>query len=95
MTDWNIPFWSESVSRTVADDHFPIFKLLDDSAAKYPDQVYTIFNGVTKTYAQVRNKADRIANFLAAKNIGKGDKVAIFLSNIGQMLRRVLRDEES
>ncbi|MEE4364317.1 MAG: long-chain fatty acid--CoA ligase [Desulfotignum sp.] len=82
MTDWNTPFWPESVSRTVADYHYPIFKLLDDSAAKYPDQVYTIFNGATKTYAQVRNTADRIANFLAAKGIGKGDKVAIFLPNI-------------
>jgi len=71
MTDWNTPFWPESVSRTVADYHYPIFKLLDDSAAKYPDQVYTIFNGATKTYAQVRNTADRIANFLAAKGIGK------------------------
>ncbi len=82
MTDWNTPFWPESVSRTVADYHYPLFKLLDDSAARYPDQVYTIFNGATKTYAQVRNTADRIANFLAAKGIGKGDKVAIFLPNI-------------
>jgi len=71
MTDWNTPFWPESVSRTVADYHYPIFKLLDDSAAKYSDQVYTIFNGATKTYAQVRNTVDRIANFLAAKGIGK------------------------
>ena len=82
MTDWNTPFWPESVSRTVADYHYPLFKLLDDSAARYPDQAYTIFNGATKTYAQVRNTADRIANFLAAKGIGKGDKVAIFLPNI-------------
>lgn len=82
MTDWNTPFWPESVSRTVADYHYPIFKLLDDSAARYPDQAYTIFNGATKTYAQVKNTADRIANFLAAKGIGKGDKVAIFLPNI-------------
>ena len=66
----------------MADYHYPLFKLLDDSAAKYPDQVYTIFNGATKTYSQVRSTADRIANFLAAKGIGKGDKVAIFLPNI-------------
>jgi long-chain acyl-CoA synthetase len=82
MTDWNTPFWPESVARTVADYHYPIFKFLDDSAAKYPNQVFTVFNGASKTYAQVKDTADRIANFLAAKGIGKGDKVAIFLPNL-------------
>ncbi len=82
MTDWNTPFWTEGVARTVADYHYPIFKFLDDSAAKYPNQVFTIFNGASKTYAQVKDTADRIANFLASKGIGKGDKVAIFLPNL-------------
>ena len=82
MTDWNTPFWPDGVARTVADYHYPIFKFLDDSAAQYPNQVFTIFNGASKTYAQVKDTADRIANFLAAKGIGKGDKVAIFLPNL-------------
>ena len=82
MTDWNTPFWPENVSRTVTDYHYPIFKFLDDSAEKYPNRVFTIFNGATKTYAQVRDTADRIANFLSSKGIGKGDKVAIFLPNL-------------
>ena len=60
----------------------PLFSLLDESASSYPDQVYTIFNDATRTYAQVKDTADRIANFLASRGIQKGDRVAIFLPNL-------------
>ncbi len=79
---WNTPLWPEGVAREVTDYHFPVFKLLDDSASRYPDKVFTIFNGAKKTFAQVKDTADRIAFFLAQKGIQKGDKVAIFLPNL-------------
>ncbi len=79
---WETPFWPKGVAHQVTDYHYPVFKLLDDSAAKYPDKVFTIFSGATKTYSQVKDTADRIAYFLAQKGIGKGDKVAIFLPNL-------------
>ncbi|MCP3945087.1 MAG: long-chain fatty acid--CoA ligase [Desulfobacteraceae bacterium] len=81
---WETPFWPKNVSRTVTDYHFPVFKFLDDAAQNYPDNVFTIFNGATKTFAQVKDTADRIANFLGGKGIKKGDKVAIFLPNLPQ-----------
>jgi len=79
---WNTPFWPEGVAHNVTDYHYPIFKLLDDSAARYPNQIFTIFNGAKKTFSQVKDTADRIAYFLAKKGIKKGDKVAIFLPNL-------------
>ena len=81
---WKTPFWPEGVSHTISDYKFPLFKFLDDSARNYPDNVFTIFNGATRTYAQVKEAADKIANFLAGRGIGKGDKVAIFLPNLPQ-----------
>ncbi len=81
---WKTPFWPEGVAHTVSDYKFPVFKLLDDAAEAYPNNVFTIFNGATKTYAQVKDTVDRIANFLAHKGIEKGDKVAIFLPNLPQ-----------
>ena len=81
---WNTPFWPEGVADDVTDYNFPVFKYLDDAARKTPDNVFTIFNGATKTFAQVKDTADRIANFLAAKSIKKSDKVAIFLPNLHQ-----------
>ena len=67
---------------TVSDYNRPLFDVLDESAQNYPDETYTIFNGGTKTFSQVKDTADRIANFLSAKGIKKGDRVAIFLPNI-------------
>ncbi len=84
-TVWKTPFWPEGVANDVSDYHFPLFNFLDDSARDYPENVFTIFSGASKTFAQVKDTADRIANFLAGKGIKKGDRVAILLPNIPQL----------
>ncbi len=84
VSKWNTPFWPEGVASEINDYHFPVFKFLDDSAAKYPNNPFTVFNGASKTFAQVKDTVDRIAFFLSEKGISKGDKVAIFLPNIPQ-----------
>ena len=81
-TAWPTPNWPQDVAHDVSGYEKPLFSLLDDSASNYPDQVYTIFNDATRTFAQVKNTADRIANFLASRGIQKGDRVAIFLPNL-------------
>ena len=81
---WQTPFWPEGVAHTVPDYNFPLFKLLDNAAKYYPENVFTLFNGAEKTYAQVKDTADRVANFLAARGIKKQDRVAVFLPNIPQ-----------
>jgi len=79
---WHGKFWPEGVALEISDFKKPLFTLLDESAQQYPNQVYTIFNDATRTYAQVKDTADRIANFLVSKGIKKGDRVAIFLPNL-------------
>jgi long-chain acyl-CoA synthetase len=79
---WQTPHWPEGVAHTLPEYRFPLFELLDNAARKYPDNVFTIFQGATRTYAQVKDTADRIANFLSSRGIHKGDKVAIFLPNL-------------
>lgn len=79
---WPTSRWPEGVAHEVTDYERPLFDLIDESARDYPNHVYTIFNGATRTFAQVKDTADRIANFLASSGIKKGDRVAIFLPNI-------------
>ncbi len=79
---WKTPFWPEGVAHDVTNYHYSLPQIIDNTAKKYPNKVYTIFNGAFRTYAQVKETADRIANFLESKGIKKGDKVAIFLPNI-------------
>ncbi|MHA2193156.1 MAG: AMP-binding protein, partial [Candidatus Thorarchaeota archaeon] len=60
----------------------PLFALLDNVAARTPDAPSTIYDGISHSFAEVKDHADRIANFLSSKGIGKGDKVAIFMPNV-------------
>lgn len=79
---WPTSNWPEGVPSEVTGYNVPLYSILDNAASQWPNNIYTIFNGGTKTYAQVKDMADRIANFLVSKGIKKGDRVAIFLPNL-------------
>ncbi len=79
---WPTSNWPENVPHDISGYDKPLFSILDESAKDYPDHTYTIFSGATRTYAQVKDTADRVANFLVSKGIKKGDRVAIFLPNL-------------
>ena len=81
-TTWPTPNWPEGVANDVSGYEKPLFSILDNTVNEYPNQVYTIFNDATRTFAQVKDTADRIANFLVSRGIQKGDRVAIFLPNL-------------
>ncbi|MFZ5572527.1 MAG: long-chain-fatty-acid--CoA ligase [Thermodesulfobacteriota bacterium] len=83
-TSWPTPKWPEGVPRDIDPEeyNFPLFQILDDAAREYPDLAYTIFNDAVRTFSQVKDTADRVADFLASRGIQKGDRVAIFLPNL-------------
>ncbi len=74
--------WPEGVSHEISGYERPLFSILDDTARDYPDKTYTIFADVPRSFTQVKDTADRVANFLASRGIKKGDPVAIFLPNL-------------
>ena len=79
---WHGPKWPRGVPYEISGYEKPLFSILDDAARDFPDNVYTIFNDGSRTFGQVKDTADRVANFLAARGIKKGDRVAIFLPNL-------------
>lgn len=78
------PYWPDGVPTEISGYKRPVFDLIDQSAKEFPNKVYTIFQGAKKTFKQVKDYSDRIANFLRQKGLEKGDRVAIFLPNIPQ-----------
>ncbi|TFG95467.1 long-chain fatty acid--CoA ligase, partial [Candidatus Thorarchaeota archaeon] len=76
------PAWPERARKTIEYPKEPLFAMLDRSADKNGNLPYTVFMGRSQTFAEVRENADKIANFLVSKGIKKGDKVAIFLPNM-------------
>lgn len=79
---WHQHNWPAGVAHEISGFEKPVFSLLDTAAEKWPENTYTIFEGSGRTYAQVKQTADRLANFLISRGIRKGDRVAIFLPNL-------------
>ena len=79
---WHGAKWPEGVPYEIEGYEKPLFSILDDAARDYPDATYTIFNDFTRTFAQVKDTADRVANFLSSRGIKPGDRVGIFLPNL-------------
>jgi long-chain acyl-CoA synthetase len=79
---WQTSRWPKGVAFDVTGYEKPLFSILDDAAEKYPELTYTLFSGASRTFAQVHETAERIATFLGARGIEKGDRVAIFLPNL-------------
>jgi long-chain acyl-CoA synthetase len=79
---WHGAKWPEGVPYEIEGYEKPLFSILDDTARDYPDKTYTIFNDFTRTFAEVKNTADRVANFLVSRGIKPGDRVGIFLPNL-------------
>jgi long-chain acyl-CoA synthetase len=79
---WHGPKWPDDVPYEIGGYERPLTFILDTTAKLYPDHTYTIFEGATQTFAQVKETAERVANFLFSRGIEPGDRVAIFLPNL-------------
>lgn len=79
---WHKHKWPEGVNWDLEFPEIPLFQLLEDTARKYGDLPYTIFQDATRSFRQVNEMANQTTNFLISQGIKKGDRVAIFLPNL-------------
>ncbi|GAA1422723.1 long-chain-fatty-acid--CoA ligase [Catellatospora coxensis] len=56
--------------------------LLEDSARRHPDRDAVVLGADRLTYAQVDAAANQVANLLAGRGVGAGDKVALSCPNL-------------
>lgn len=79
---WHGSRWPKGVPYDIDGYEKPLFSILDEAARDYPNSTYTIFNDFRRTFAQVKDTADRVAYFLVSRGIRPKDRVAIFLPNL-------------
>jgi len=79
---WHRQKWPSGVRKTLEYPDEPLFAMLDRSAEKSGNLPYTVWEGQSRSYSQVRDDANRIANFLVSHGIKKGDRVAVFMPNL-------------
>jgi len=64
----------------------PLHAFLDEAVRDYPDRTATIFHGKKVTYRQMDHMANRFARALQAMGVNPGDRVAIMLPNVPQVV---------
>jgi long-chain acyl-CoA synthetase len=64
----------------------PLYKILDDAAAKYPNNVAILFKGRTITYQELKLYTDKLATALVDLGVKKGDRVAVMMPNSPQII---------
>ena len=63
-----------------------IGQLLQDKAEEHPEKEAVIFEDRRITYEELNEKAEKLANFLMKRGIGRDDKVAIYLPNVPEWI---------
>jgi long-chain acyl-CoA synthetase len=64
----------------------PLYSLLSDTAKAHPHNRCLHYQGRNFTYAEVEEASSKFASALASLGVKKGDRVAIFLPNIPQLV---------
>ena len=78
---WHKHKWPQEVSKTIKYPEEPLFSILDTAAKEAGVKPYTVYSGISQSFAEVNENANRIANFLNTIGIKKGDRVAIYMPN--------------
>jgi len=74
--------WPKNAAKSIEYPREPLFAMLDRAADKSEGLPFTWFMGQTRTFAEVRDDANRIANFLKSRGVKEDSMVAIFLPNV-------------
>ncbi len=78
--------WPEGVPQTLEYPEVPLYNLLTESAAKYPERIATLFFNRPLSYRDLDALSDRMASALVKLGVEKGDRVALYLANSPQFL---------
>lgn len=78
--------YDEGVPATVDYPRIPSFKLLEQTAKKYPNKACTIFKGAEISYKEMNEMTDRLAAGLYDLGVRKGDRVGMFIPNTPQFV---------
>ncbi len=76
-----LKFYDKTVNNSLIYPAIPVYRLLDDTAQKYPLRPVTRFMGKQMSYASLKQASDNLAAALQNMGIGSNDKVVLLLPN--------------
>ncbi|MFN3830537.1 MAG: AMP-binding protein, partial [Tepidimonas ignava] len=78
--------WPARVPRAIHPPQTSLWFNLEVSARRYPHKPATVFFDRITTYPELLHQAERIAAWLAACGVQRGDRVILFLQNCPQFI---------
>ncbi len=79
-------FYEDGIPASLTYPELTLGNVLKETARKFPSRPALVFYGKKMTYAELDALANRFANALTRLGVGKGDRVALMLPNIPQMV---------
>lgn len=79
-------FWPRNVPHTMPPMATSVWYNLRDSAKRYPDKDALVFFGAKTSYAQLAAQAERLAAYLYALGVRRGDRVMVLMQNCPQLI---------
>lgn len=81
-----LKFYEPDVPETIEIPQITVHQILEDAAKDFPDNTLCVFLGQEKSYRQINEEANRLANALNKLGIKQGDVVGLMLGNMPQFL---------
>jgi long-chain acyl-CoA synthetase len=85
LNPW-LAHYEPGVPPTLEYPALPLHGLLEQTAARYPQRIATVFFGAQLSYRALNAAADRFAHALLSFGLKRGDRVALMLPNCPQFL---------
>ncbi len=79
-------FWPSRLPHAITVPATPLWDNLAINARRYPDKAAMVFFGRTFTYAELLQKAERVAACLQGLGVKKGDRVVLCMQNCPQLV---------
>ncbi|MEO7107491.1 MAG: long-chain fatty acid--CoA ligase [Rhodoferax sp.] len=79
-------FWPKRLPHSITPPATSLWDNLETSARRYPDKAAVVFFGRVLTYADLLQKAERIAQYLRGLGVEKGDRVVLCMQNCPQLV---------
>jgi long-chain acyl-CoA synthetase len=78
--------YDAAVPATISYPEQPLFRFLQEAAAKYPARACTVLDDATVSFREMDEITDRLAAALRSLGVQKGDRVGIFMPNTPQFI---------
>ncbi len=80
----HLAHWPARLPRELVIPATTLWFNLEVSARRYPDKALYIFFGRPISFSQVLDQAERLAGWLQAKGVAKGDRIGLYMQNCPQ-----------